>query len=142
MSLEMFCRRPVVTISPRSTVYEACQLLKDENIGCLVAQEDGKLSGILTDRDIAIKAAGAGKDPRQTKVGEIMTPNPAHISVDKNLHDLTTLMHALHVRRMPIVDGGDKPVGMVTLDDLLVLFADEMWEMGRTVSETFYHKAA
>jgi len=142
MSLEMFCKRPVVSVSPRSTVYEACQLLKEENLGCLVAQEDGQLSGILTDRDIAIKVSGEGKDSRQTRVGEIMTPNPARISVDKSLHDLTTLMHALHVRRMPIVDGGGKAVGFVTLDDLIVLLADEMWEMGRTVSETILHKAA
>ncbi|MBI2087997.1 MAG: CBS domain-containing protein [Deltaproteobacteria bacterium] len=142
MSLEMFCRRPVVTISPESTVYEACGLLKDKNIGCLVAQEDGKLSGILTDRDIALKVVGDGKDPRSARVRDIMTPNPARISVDKDLHDLTTLMHALHVRRMPIVDGGGKAVGIVTLDDLIVLFADEMWEMGKTVSETFFHKAA
>lgn len=142
MSLDMFCKRPVVTISPESTVYEACRYLKDKNIGCLVVQEDGKLSGIVTDRDIALKVAGEEKDSRRTMVRDIMTPNPARISVDKGLHDLTTLMHALHVRRMPIVDGGGKAVGIVTLDDLLVLFADEMWEMGRTVSETFFHKAA
>lgn len=142
MSLDMFCKRPVVTISPESTVYEACQFLKDKNIGCVVVQEDGKLSGILTDRDIALKVAGEEKDSRRTKVRDIMTSNPARISADKGLHDLTTLMHALHVRRMPIVDGGGKAVGIVTLDDLLVLFADEMWEMGRTVSETFFHKAA
>ena len=96
----------------------------------------------VTDRDIALKVVGDGKDPRSASVRDIMTPNPARISVDKDLHDLTTLMHALHVRRMPIVDGGGKAVGIVTLDDLIVLFADEMWEMGKTVSETFFHKAA
>ncbi len=136
MSLEMFCRRSLVTISPRSTVYDACQLLREKKIGCLIAQENGKLDGILTDRDIALKVAGEGKDPRQIKVGEIMTPNPARISVDKNLHDLTALMHALHVRRMPITDGGGKAIGIATLDDVLVMLADDMWEMGKTVAET------
>ncbi len=139
MSLEMFCRRPVVTISPRSSVYEACQLLREKKIGCLIAQENGKLDGILTDRDIALKVAGEGRDPRQVKVSDIMTPNPARISVDKELHDLTVLMHALHVRRMPITDGGGKAVGIATLDDVLVMLSDEMWEMGRSVSEAVLH---
>ena len=139
MSLDMFCKRPLVTISPRSSVYEACQLLKEKKIGCVLAQENGKLDGILTDRDIALKVAGEGRDPRQVKVGEIMTPNPARISMDKDLHDLTALMHALHVRRMPITDGGGKAVGIATLDDVLVMLANDMWEMGKAVSETVLH---
>ena len=142
MSLEMFCKRPLITLSPRSTVYEACQVLKNENIGCLVAQEDGRLCGILTDRDIALKVTGAGKDPRETKVGDVMTPNPEHVSVDKGLYELAHLMHTLHVRRLPITDGNGKPLGMVTLDDLLVLFADEVGEIGKSVSEAFTRKAA
>ncbi|HEX9880350.1 MAG TPA: CBS domain-containing protein [Candidatus Binatia bacterium] len=142
MSLEMFCKRPLVTISPRSTVYEACQILKDENIGCLVAEEDGRLSGILTDRDIALKVTGTGKDPRQTKIGDIMTPDPAYVAVDKGLYELAALMHTLHVRRLPITDGDGKPLGMVSLDDLLVLFAGEMGEIGKGVSEALTRKAA
>ena len=141
MSLEMFCKRPLLTISPGSTVYDACQLLKDENVGCLVAQENGQLCGILTDRDITLKVTGAGKDPRQTKISDIMTPNPGHVSVDKDMHDVTTLMHTLHVRRMPITDSGGKAVGMVTLDDLLALFGEEIGELGKSVSETFSRKA-
>jgi CBS domain-containing protein len=116
-------------------VSDACRLLEEHNIGCLVAQEDGKISGILTDRDIALKVAGGKKDAERTKVGEIMSRNPVRISVDKDIHQLTSLMHAHHVRRVPIVDGGDKVVGIVTLDDLIAMFGDEMWEIGKTVSE-------
>ncbi len=139
MSLEMFCKRPLVTISPRGTAYDACQMLRDKKVGCLLVQENGKLDGILTDRDIALKVAGESKNPREVKVGEIMTPNPARISVDKELHDLTSLMHALHVRRMPIMNGGGEAIGIATLDDVLVMLSDEMWEMGRSVSETVLH---
>jgi len=135
MSLREFCKRPVVTISPRNTILEACRLLEERNIGCLVAQENGKISGILTDRDIALKVTGERKDPQLTKVGEIMSQNPVRISVEKNLHDLTGLMHAHHVRRVPIVDGGDKALGIVTMDDLIALLADEMSDLGKTVSE-------
>jgi len=142
MSLREFCKRPVVTISPRDTILEACRLLEARNIGCLVAQENGKVSGILTDRDIALKVTGERKDPQLTKVGEIMTQNPIRISVDKNIHDLTNLMHAHHVRRVPIVDGGDKALGIVTMDDLIALLADEMSDLGKTVSEGAQGKAA
>ena len=137
MSLQEFCRRRVVTVSPRSNIVEACRLMDGNNIGCMVVEEDGRLSGILTDRDIALKVAGERKDPQQTKVGEVMTRNPVRISVNKNLHELTSLMHAHHVRRVPIVDGVDKVLGIVTLDDLIAMLSDEMFEIGRTVSEGF-----
>jgi CBS domain-containing protein len=107
------------------------------NIGCMVVQENGKLCGIVTDRDIALKVAGESKDSRQTRVGEVMTPNPVSISVNKGLHDLTGLMHSHHVRRVPIIDGVDKVLGIVTLDDLLSMLGNEMFELGKTVSETF-----
>jgi CBS domain-containing protein len=142
MSLREFCKRPVVTVSPRNNILEACRLLEKHNIGCLVAQEDGRISGILTDRDIALKVTGGRKDPQMTKVGEIMSQNPVRIAVDKNIHELTSLMHAHHVRRVPIVDGGDKALGIVTMDDLIALLADEMLDLGKTVSEGAQREAA
>lgn len=139
MSLEQFCRRPVVAVSPERNILEACQLLEKENIGCVVAQEDGKVCGILTDRDIALKVTGQNKDPSQTKVEEVMTPNPIRISVDKSLAELTDLMRSIHVRRIPIVDDRGRAVGMVTLDDLIALLGDEIWDMGKTVTDALTH---
>lgn len=136
MSLQQFFLRPVVTISPRSNITDACHQMAQNNIGCMVVQENSRLCGILTDRDIALKVAGKTKDSRQTRVGEVMTSNPACISVDKNLHDLTRFMHTNHVRRVPIVDGGNKVLGIVTLDDLIAMLSSEIFEIGKTVSET------
>ncbi|HXG52843.1 MAG TPA: CBS domain-containing protein [candidate division Zixibacteria bacterium] len=136
MSLQEFCQRPVVSISPHASVADACQLMAEKNIGCMIVQENGRLCGILTDRDIALKVAGKTKDSRQTKVSEVMTPNPACITVDKNLHDLTRFMHEKHVRRVPIVDGGNKVLGIVTLDDLLALLGSDISEISKTVAET------
>ena len=106
MSLQKFCERPVVTISPEMTIVEACHMMWEKNVGCVVAVEAGKLCGILTDRDAALKVVREQKDPQQTMVRNIMTANPACIRVDKTLHELTTLMRQHHVRRVPIVDGG------------------------------------
>jgi signal-transduction protein with cAMP-binding, CBS, and nucleotidyltransferase domain len=110
------------------------------NLGCLMVEEEGKLCGILTDRDIALKVTEARKDPEQTTVREVMTTNPACISVDKGLPDLTALMHSRQVRRVPIVDGEDKLIGMVTLDDLLVLLSEEMADMSQSVSAAIFRK--
>lgn len=138
MSLQEFCQRSVVSISPRGSIVEACRLMESKNVGCMVVQEDGKLCGVLTDRDIALKVAGESRDPQGTKVGDVMTKNPVRISVDKGLQELTSLMHSSHVRRVPIVNGLDKVLGIVTLDDLIALIGDEMSDIGGTVSEAFF----
>lgn len=140
MSLQQFCARAVVTIAPDQPIAEACRLLQEKNVGCIVATVDDKVQGILTDRDIALKVAGERKDPQRTTVREIMSPNPARISVDKSLHDLTTLMHTHHVRRVPIVDGRDKVLGIVTLDDLLILLGEEMADMGEGIAGALFRK--
>lgn len=138
MSLHKFCQRLVVTVTPERSIMDACRLLEENNVGCLVVEESGRICGILTDRDIALKIAGKGKDPEQTKVHEIMTADPVCISVDRSLHDLTSLMHSHHVRRVPIVDGSDEVIGIVTLDDLIALLGEEMSDMGGAVSEAFF----
>jgi len=135
MSLQTYCRKPVVRISPETNITEACQLMEQNNIGSLIVERDGKLCGILTDRDIALRVTGAKRDPDQTMVKEIMTPDPIRISVDKNLHQLTALMHAYHVRRVPIVNGFDTTLGIVTLDDLIAQLGEEMSEIGKAIAE-------
>lgn len=142
MSLQEFCRKPVVKISPEKRITDACRMLKENNIGCIIAENDGKLCGILTDRDIALKVAGEKRDPEKTKVNEVMTDNPVRISVDKGLHDLTALMHSHHVRRIPIVDGMDTTLGIVTLDDLITLLGDEMSDIGSAISEGYIQGTA
>jgi CBS domain-containing protein len=137
MSLENFCRKPVVKILPEKSVAEACRVMEENNIGCLIVENDDKLCGIITDRDIALKVAGALRDPQKTAVKEIMTADPIRISVDKDLHHLTSLMHAFHVRRVPIVNGHDTIVGIITLDDIIALLANEMSAIGKTISDGF-----
>jgi CBS domain-containing protein len=135
MSLQTFCGKRLVTISPERSIAEACWLMKQKNVGCLIAEHQGKLCGIITDRDIALKVTGEEKDPLTTMVQEIMTSDPVRISVDKDLPDLVSLMHSRHVRRVPIVDGAELTLGIVTLDDLIALFGYEMSEIGKAISE-------
>ena len=137
MSLMNFCRKSVVRISSDASSVEACRLMQEKNVGCLIVERDGKLCGILTDRDIALRVAGAQKNPQETSILEIMTPDPIRISVDKDLDHLTSLMHTYHVRRVPIVNGYDTALGIVTLDDLIAQMGSNMSEISKAISEEF-----
>jgi len=121
-------------------VAEACHLLREKNVGCVIATDGGHVRGILTDRDIALQVTGEKRDPQQTTVREVMHANPIRISVDKGLHDLTAVMHTHHVRRVPIVDSSDKVVGLVTLDDLLALLSEEMADMGKGIAGALFRR--
>jgi CBS domain-containing protein len=142
MSLQRFCQRSPVTITADRNILDACQLLREKNVGCLLVEENGKLRGILTDRDIALKVTAEKRDPQGTKVGEVMSPNPTTIPVNRTLHDLTTVMHTHHVRRVPIVDSEDKVIGLVTLDDLLILLGKEMSDLSQGISGALFRKPA
>lgn len=142
MSLQTFCGKRLATISPERSIAEACWIMKEKNVGCLIAEHQGKLCGMITDRDIALKVTGEEKDPLTTMVQEIMTSDPVRISVDKDLPDLVALMHSRHVRRVPIVDGAELTLGIVTLDDLIALFGYEMSEIGKAISEEFPQRNA
>ena len=142
MSLQNYCQKAVVRISPEANITEACQLMAENNIGCLITEREGKLCGIITDRDIALRVAGAKRDPDKTKVKDIMTPDPIRTSVDKDLHNVTALMHAYHVRRVPIVNGFDTTLGIVTLDDLIAQLSGDMSEIGKAISEEFVQVTA
>jgi CBS domain-containing protein len=114
MSLQRFCQKPVVKIAPGNNIIEACSMMATKNVGCLVVENEEKLCGILTDRDIALKVTGAQKDPQ-----------------------VTSLMHAYHVRRVPIVDGAGTTLGIITLDDLIALLGHELSEIGKAIAEGF-----
>jgi CBS domain-containing protein len=123
------------------SIADALELMREKNIGSVVVVDEGTLCGIgkpcgmLTDRDVALRIVRERRDPQQTTEKEIMTTNPACISVDKTLHELTAFMRHYHVRRVPIVDLSEHVIGMVTLDDLLLLVSKEMVDLGQGISE-------
>ena len=137
MSLQKFCRKPVAKISADVNIVDACRMLEERNVGCLIVESGEKLCGVITDRDIALKVTGAQRDPQKTIVKDIMTTDPIRIFVDKDLHHLTSLMHAYHVRRVPIVNEYHKTLGIVTLDDLIALLGEQMSDIGKAIAEGF-----
>ena len=108
----------VVTVEPSSSAALAARLISRHNVGALpVCGGDGRLRGIVTDRDIVLRRVAAEEDPAQTPVKDIMSRNCAVVSPDDDAREATRLMAARQVRRLPVLEDG-RVVGMVSLGDL------------------------
>ena len=108
----------VETVEPSDSAVEAAKKMKSADAGAvLVADDDGDLKGIVTDRDIVVGAVADGKDPSDVKVEEIASTDTTTISPDEGIDDAIALMKEKKVRRLPVVEDGE-PVGIVSLGDL------------------------
>lgn len=117
--------RQVMTASPgairtKDTLQEAARLMRTKDIGDVLVEDDqGMLAGIITDRDIAIRATAEGADPKTTTVDGIFTHDVTALAPTDTVHDAVRLMRARNVRRVPVVEGG-KAIGIVSLGDISV----------------------
>ena len=128
------CTKPAVTTSAETTIQKAAQMMRARNVGALVVARNGKAQGVLTDRDIAVDVVARGKDPAAVRVGQVMRKNPAVIRADKGILDATKILGAKGVRRLPVVSNGGKLVGIIALDDLLMLLGSEMGNIATALS--------
>jgi CBS domain-containing protein len=119
MPLYWYLRPRMVVLNPSSSVLEAARALEENRIGAVLVQDRGRLVGIVTDRDLAVRALGQSLDAKATRIAEVMTPSPVALRPENKRADAIRLMQEHNVRRIPLVEGG-QIVGMVTLDDLLL----------------------
>jgi len=107
----------VWTISRRASVYEAMALMSDKNIGALLVMEDGRLSGIIAERDYARKIALKGKSSRDTEVREIMR-TPVTVTPNHTVDQCMALMTGERVRHLPVTEEG-AVIGVISIGDLV-----------------------
>ena len=129
------CTRPVVTASPDATVEEAARAMRTKNVGAVVVISHGRPVGILTDRDVAVGVVGRARNPALVKVGEVMRKNPTVIQEHAGILDAARLLGKKGVRRLPVVNKRSKLVGIISLDDILVLLTTEMGHIGSALSQ-------
>lgn len=111
---------PAVRIHPKETVWVAARMLERENIGALpVCGSDGRLCGVVTDRDIVTRCLAAGRSPGTTAVEEIMTTAVVSARPDMDLELAAGLMGRRQIRRLPVTENG-RLCGMLSLGDLAV----------------------
>ncbi|MGW6059754.1 CBS domain-containing protein [Streptomyces sp. NPDC055189] len=107
----------IVAIGPDASLVEAAQLMRAQDIGHVLVATAGRVVGVLTDRDITLRAVADGADPLTVSAQAVCTPNPVMVAPDDAVSSAVSLMLEYAVRRLPVVEDG-QPVGMVTLSDL------------------------
>lgn len=108
----------VAAVRPDSSLVEAAQLMRAQDIGDVVVTEEGRLVGIVTDRDLVVRAVADGVDPLAITCQSVCTPAPVTVTADDELSTASQLMRAHAVRRLPVVQG-TRPLGFVSLGDVV-----------------------
>jgi len=120
MHLKEIMTPHVEVIAPEASIYEAAQQMRHLDIGPLPVCEGERLVGMLTDRDITVRAVAEGRDPVTTLVREVMTPDLVYGFEDQDLEDAARLMEQYQIRRLPVLNRAKQLVGIVALGDLAV----------------------
>jgi CBS domain-containing protein len=132
--LGKICTKPVVTASAQMTVEEAARVMRAKNVGALVVVNAGRPVGMLTDRDVTVEVVAMGKDPDAVRVGDVMRKKPMTIREDLGLLDAAKTFARTGVRRLPVVTKTGVLVGVITVDDLIMLFGNEMGHLAGALS--------
>jgi CBS domain-containing protein len=112
------------TVSPQDSVADAARAMRDADVGALVVVQEGKATGIVTDRDIVVRAIADGRDPAGTPVADVASEASVTVSPDGSAAEAARLMREHDIRRLVVVQGG-RPAGIVSIGDLAVALDDE-----------------
>jgi len=116
---ELMSKDPI-KLASSSPVAEAARQMRDKNVGAVIVEDNGKLCGVVTDRDIAIRAVAEGRDPATAHLADICSKDLTTVSPDEDLDRAVQIMREKAIRRVPVVDGNNRPVGVLSLGDLAI----------------------
>lgn len=137
MPVSEICNREVVIVRPDSTTLEAAQLMRQHHVGdVLVVESRNGIRvpvGIVTDRDLVVEIMAPELDMVAITVGDIMLPDLVTVKENTGMFEAIEYMRAKGVRRLPVVNDSGGLVGILTLDDLLELLAEELLALARLV---------
>ena len=125
----------VRTIQPQESLRRAAQCMRELDVGALPVCDGERLLGMVTDRDIAVRAVADGLNPDQACVSDIMTAEVEFCTADQDADEAKRLMGAHQVRRLPVVDGDRRLVGIISLGDLATRQAGHIDRAVREISE-------
>ena len=144
MSIGEICNRNVVYVERDATVHAACKLMRQYHVGSLVVVDEieGKRVpvGILTDREIIVEIHAMDLDPKVLTAGDIMSPELATVTESQGMLETIEVMRFNGVRRLPVVDGGNQLIGIVTIDDLIEVLSEELSNIARIVAREQSHE--
>jgi CBS domain-containing protein len=108
----------VITIDSDATVMKAVSLMNENEIGCLIVTRRGKAIGIMTGRDLLTRVIAKSKNPKKTRVREVMTKPLISGQPDMDLEEATKLMFKMKIKKLPVVESEGKLAGLITLTDV------------------------
>jgi CBS domain-containing protein len=136
MTVGKICQREVDLVLPTESCQVAAERMRQRQVGTLVILTSAKRPiGILTDRDLAVRLVAKGLDPVATTVGQVMSAEPRCISEATRIEDAVLRMRLDSIRRLVVVNDADEIVGIVSLDDILVLISEEMAHIGKLLDK-------
>ena len=125
MTVGKTCIRRVVTAHPEETVQEVAQRMAQYDVGTLIVVEVKRPVGIITDRDLVLRVMAKELRPQEATVRAAMIRNPVCVGEHMALEEAIALMRGYHVRRLVVVDEHKELIGVLALDDLLLLLCEE-----------------
>lgn len=117
-SVSHFMTRDPHTLAPTDTVAAAAQAMAKLNVGSIPVCDNGRLVGIVTDRDIVTRCVARGHDPKSSQLSDAMSPTPRSATESQDVDETLRAMAYMQIRRMPVVDASGKLVGIVSLGDI------------------------
>ena len=130
MQLKDVMTRDVEVIHPNATLEEAAAKMDALNVGPLPVCDGDRLVGMLTDRDVTVRATAAGRDPKTTRVREVMTDEVVYCFEDQDTNEAARIMEEKQIRRLVILNRDKRLVGIVSLGDLAVTTQDDQLSGG------------
>ena len=118
MKVEDVMIEGVITIDSDASVMKAVKIMNENEIGCLIVTRRGKAVGIVTERDLLARVIAKSKNPKKTKVREIMTKPLISGQPEMDLEEATKLMFKMKIKKLPVVESEGKLAGLITLTDV------------------------
>jgi CBS domain-containing protein len=116
-------KRKVATVGPDASVSMAARIMRDQDVGCLPVLERERLIGMITDRDIVVRGVAEGLDPHRALVREAMSADAIACSAEHTVDQARALMTTNLIKHLPVLDEGERVVGLVALRDITGQFA-------------------
>ena len=116
----------VITISPSATVYDAIALMDEKNIGSLlILNAAGKIAGIFAERDAFRKVILAEQSPKEVQVKAVMTKKVIYVTPETTVDECMAMMTEKRIRHIPVIDTGEKVIGIISIGDLVKFVTNE-----------------
>lgn len=135
MKIKELMTKDVEYLDSKSSLKRAAQLMSDADVGSIPVVDEGRVVGVLTDRDIVVRTLAAGINPMEAKVGEVMTPEVIHCGAEDDVEQAAELMAAHQIRRVVVTDDDGGLAGIVALADLATRAVEDAGDVLEEVSQ-------